>query len=98
MDFELLKSHMPFYQSALGNRLEYELTFNNYKRVIQDAGDINESYTIDNISHEYDMVTQSELAWLIRSQYTGRLSILYDRILQDRKIIFDKSQTLWNII
>ena len=25
LDFELLESHMPFYQSALGNRLEYEL-------------------------------------------------------------------------
>ena len=27
LDFELLESHMLFYQSALGNRLEYELTF-----------------------------------------------------------------------
>ena len=26
LDFELLESHMPFYQSALGQRLEYELT------------------------------------------------------------------------
>ena len=25
LDFELLESHMPFYQSALGDRLEYEL-------------------------------------------------------------------------
>ena len=30
LDFELLESHMPFYQSALGDRLEYELTFNDY--------------------------------------------------------------------
>ena len=28
LDFELLESHMPLYQSALGDRLEYELTFN----------------------------------------------------------------------
>ena len=35
LDFELLESHMPFYQSALGDRLEYELTFNDYSRVIQ---------------------------------------------------------------
>ena len=28
LDFEMLESHMPFYQSALGDRLEYELTFN----------------------------------------------------------------------
>ena len=25
LDFELLESHMPFYQTALGDRLEYEL-------------------------------------------------------------------------
>ena len=28
LDFKLLESHMPFYQSGLGDRLEYELTFN----------------------------------------------------------------------
>ncbi|ELU13350.1 hypothetical protein CAPTEDRAFT_186024 [Capitella teleta] len=33
LDFKLLKSHMPFYQSALGDRLEYELVFNDCKRV-----------------------------------------------------------------
>ena len=34
LDYELLESHMPFYQSALGDRLEYELTFNNYSVVV----------------------------------------------------------------
>lgn len=97
LDFELLESHMPFYQSALGDRLEYELTFNDYSRVIQAAGDINASYDIENISLEFDMVTQSELARLIRNQYANRLTILYDRILRHRKIIKDKSDTLWNI-
>ena len=28
LDFDLLESHMPFYQSALGDRLDYEFTFN----------------------------------------------------------------------
>ena len=32
LDFELLESHMPFYQSALGDRLEYELTFKDHSR------------------------------------------------------------------
>ena len=31
LDFELLKSHMPYYQNALGERVEYELY--NYERV-----------------------------------------------------------------
>ena len=86
---------MPFYQSALGDRLEYELTFNNYSRVIVSDGD--GSYTIENISLEFDMVTNAELARMIRNQYAGRLAILYDRVLRHRKIVGDKSDTLWNI-
>ena len=35
LDFQLLESHVPFHQSSLGDRLEYELTFNSYSRVIQ---------------------------------------------------------------
>ena len=73
LDFELLESHMPFYQSALGDRLEYELTFNEYGRVVKAAADKKGSYKIDNICLEYDMVTQPELARLIRNQYAGRL-------------------------
>jgi hypothetical protein len=97
LEFELLESHMPFYQSALGDRLEYELTFNDYSRVVKATGDANVSYTIENISLEYDMVTQPELARLIRNQYGGRVSILYDRVLRHRKITVNKSDTLWNI-
>ena len=36
LDFELLESHMPFYQSALGDRLEYEL--NDYGLQLCDPG------------------------------------------------------------
>ena len=96
-DFELLESHMPFYQRALGDRLEYELTFNDYNRVIQATADAAASYTIDNISLEYDMVTEPHLARTIRNQYAGRLVFYYDRILRHRKIKKDMGDTLWNI-
>ena len=66
LDFELLESHMPFHQAALGDRLEYELTFNNYSRVIKSTGD--GSYTIDNICLEFDKVTNEDLARNIRNQ------------------------------
>ena len=69
LDFELLESHMPFYQSALGDRLEYELTFNDYSRVVVATGDAAASYSIDNIALEFDMVTQPDLARQIRNQY-----------------------------
>ena len=44
-----------------------------------------------------DMVTDSELARQIRQQFSGRMAILYDRILRHRKITKKKSDTLWNI-
>ena len=99
LDFELLESHMPFYQSALGDHLEYELTFNDYSRVIQATGQAaaTSSYTVENISLEFDMVTNAELARMIRNQYSGRLAILYERVLRHRKIVRDKQNSLWNV-
>ena len=88
---------MPFYQSALGDRLEYELTFNDYSHVVVATGDAAATYTVKNICLEFDMITQPDLARLIRNQYAGRLAILYDRVLRHRKIMANKSDTLWNI-
>ncbi|CAG2196211.1 unnamed protein product [Mytilus edulis] len=96
LDFELLETHMPFYQAGLGDRLEYELTFNNYSNVIKST-DTSASYTIKNICLEFDMVTDAELARQIRQQVNGKMVILYDRILRHRKITKNKSDTLWNI-
>ena len=50
------------------------------------------SYTL-----EFDMVTDSELARQIGHQFSGRIAILYDRILWHRKTTKKKSDTLWNI-
>ena len=97
IDFELIESHMPFYQSALGDRLEYELTFNDYCRVIKATGDVDASYHIGGISLEYEHGHLPELARMIDNQYKGRLAILYDRVLRHRKMTMDKSNTLWNI-
>jgi hypothetical protein len=97
LDFELLETHMPFHQSAMGDRLEYELTFGEYSSVIQATDDPEASYTIRNICLEYDKVTNDELANLIRNQYNGRLTILYDRVLRHSKLRKDKSDPIWNI-
>ena len=88
---------MPFYQSALGDRLEYELTFTDFSRVIMATGDADASYHIGDISLEYDMVTLPELARMIDNQDKGRLAILYVRVLRHRNMTMDKSNTLWNI-
>ena len=88
---------MPFYQSALGDRLGYELTFTDCSRVIQATGDADASYHIGGISLEYDIVTLPEMARMIDNQYKSRLAILYDRVLRHWKMTMDKSNTLWNI-
>ena len=97
LDFEILESHMPFYQAGLGDRLEYELTFNEYGSTVQTTAAAGGSYTVENISLEFDKVTNTELARIIRSQYASRLAILYERILRHRKLRRDKSDTVWNI-
>ena len=96
LDFELLETHMPFYQAGLGDRLEYELTFNDYKNVVK-SSDTNAKYIIKNICLEFDQVTDTELARQIRQQYNGRMTIFYDRILRHSKITKKKKDTLWNI-
>lgn len=96
LDFELLETHMPFYQAGLGDRLEYELTFNDYDKVIKST-DAASTYNIKNICLEFDMVSDTELVRQIRQQYDGKMTFLYDRILRHRKIAKNKSDTLWNI-
>ena len=99
LDFEMLDSTAPYHQAGLGNRLCYELTFKDYNRVtkfgvsspkVPDA-----KYKITDISLEYEIATQPDLARSIRSEYR-HMALLYDRILRHRKIIVNKSNTVWN--
>ena len=99
LDFQMLDSAAPYYQAGLGNRLCYELTFNDYNRLtksrvsspkVPDA-----KYKITDISLEYEIATQPDLARSIRCEYQ-HMALLYDRILRHRKIIVNKSDTVWN--
>ena len=99
LDFEMLDSAAPYYQAGLGNRLCYELTFNDYNRVtksrvsspkVPDA-----KYKITDKSLEYEITTQPDLVRSIRFKYQ-HMALLYDRILRHRKVIVNKSDTVWN--
>jgi len=61
LDFEILTDHGPFYQAGLNDRLSFEITFNDYGRVIM-LTDLTASYEITNISLEFDVVTNPDLA------------------------------------
>ena len=99
LDFEMLDSAAPYYQAGLRNRLCYKLTFNDDNQVtksglsspkVPDA-----KYKITDISLEYEIATQPDLMRSIRSEYQ-HMALLYDRILRHRKIIVNKSDTVWN--
>ena len=96
LDFEMLDSSAPYYQAGLGNRLCYEITFNNYNGVISSSvAAPDATYKITDISLEYEIITQPDLVRSIRSEYQS-IALLYDRILRHRKIIVNKSDTVWN--
>ena len=84
LDFEMLDSTLPCYQVGLGNRLCYEITFNDYNQVIKSAvASPNAKYEISNISLEYEIVTQRTLARSITDEYQN-MALLYDRVLRHR--------------
>ena len=99
LDFEMLDSAAPYYHAGLGNRLCYELTFNDYNQVTKSGVSSpkvpDAKYKITDISLEYEITTQPNLARSIRSKYQ-HMALLYDRILRHRKIIVNKSDTVWN--
>ena len=95
LDFEILESSLPLYQYGLGSRLTYELTFADYSNVIK-ATDPDATYTISNISLEFNTVINASLASQIRTEYM-KSSILYDRILRARIIPLNNSDTSFSV-
>ena len=92
----MLDSAALYYQAGLGNRLCYDLTFNDHNRVIKSAVSPkvpDAKYKITDIS--YISYTQPDLAGSIRSEYQS-MALLYDRILRHRQISVNKSDTMWN--
>ena len=95
LDFQILESSLPLYQYGLGSHLTYELTFANYSDVIK-ATNPDATYTISNISLEFDTIINASLASQIRTEYM-KSSILYDRILRARIILLNKSDTNFSV-
>ena len=94
LDFEMLDSAMPYYQAGLRNRLSYDLKFNDYNRIIN-SSKTDATCKITDISLEYDIVTQPELARSIRSEY-DKMVLLHDRVIQHSQIPVNKLDTKWN--
>ena len=95
LEFEILESALPLYQYGLGSRLTYELIFADNFNVIK-ALNPDATYTISNISLEFDTVINASLASQIRAEYL-KSSILYDRILRARIIPLNDSSTSFSV-
>ena len=95
LDFEILESSLPLYQYSLGSHLTYELTFADYSDVLKST-DSDATYTISNISLEFDTIINTSLASQIKTEHM-KSSILYDRILRARIIPFNKSDTSFSV-
>ena len=87
--------NLNLYQYGLGSHLTYELTFGGYSDVIK-ATNPDATYTISNISVEFDTITNASLASQIRTEYM-KSSILYDRILRARIIQLNDSDTSFSV-
>ena len=73
----------------------YKLTFVYYSDVIK-AADADPTYTISNISLEFNTVINASLASQIRTEYM-KSSVLYDRILRARIIPLNNSDTSFSV-
>ena len=95
LDFEILESSLPLYQYGLGSHLTYKLTFADYSDVIKST-DPDATYTISNISLEFDTIINASLASQIRTEYM-KSSILYDRILRACIIPLNNSDASFSV-
>ena len=91
LDFEMLDS-----LARLGNRPYYEITFNDYNRVINSSvASPDAKYKITDISLESEIVTQPDFVRSIKfkDKYQSKV-LLYDRILRHKQIPANKSDTV----
>ena len=87
---------MIYYQVVLGNRLCYKITTNYYNQVINSAvASPDATYKITDISLEYEIVTQPNLARHISDEYQSMI-LLYDRVIRQKQIIVNNKGAIWN--
>ena len=89
LDFELLSTVMPFYQSGLGDRLSYQLTFNN-------TTEFGGEYSVKNIRLMFEKINSASLANIIKNEYGGEFSVLFDRILRHSIKHVNSADPRWN--
>ena len=70
LDVEILTSHQPFYPNGLKQPLTFELTFNDHDKVVKST-DTAAQYSITDLTLEYEVVTNRDLAQTIKNKHRG---------------------------
>ena len=86
---------MPYYQSGLRNRLCYEITFNEYRKSINAVGQTptpDVTCKIKDITSEYEIVTQLDLARNISEEYK-KMAFLCHRVIRYNTVAVNMSNT-----
>lgn len=96
LDFEILDTDKPYHQRAYGENLEYELTINRCKDVIK-SSNADAKFKIENITLEFEQVTDEDAAREVRRAYNSGHLIYYDRIYRHKTVPLDKSDPIVNI-
>lgn len=92
LDFEILETDMPFYQTAFNDLLEYEFTIKNHPDIIKATGTDCE-FKISNITLEFQKIKSDVLVKEIKHNYSGGKEVLFDRIHRYTREKFDKDDT-----
>ena len=79
LDFEFFKH--PVYPSGFEEDLAITIELNSAKEVILCTGETNAIYKISDINLEYDGIFDISYPTSIREIYSGRLSILYTKVI-----------------
>ena len=92
LDFEILETDMPFYQTAFNDSLEYEFTIKNHHDIIKATGTDCE-FKISNITLEFQKIKSDMLVKEIKHNYSGGKEVLFDRIHRYTVENFNKDDT-----
>ena len=96
LDVELLTAHHPFYPSSFRQPITYKLTFNDQNKVVKST-DTSAEYSISDLTLEYEVVMNKDLAQTLRNKHRGPVHDMFDRVRHLETCLVNKSDTLWNV-
>ena len=90
LDHQILTDHGVFYPQALYSDLVFEVTLAPASQVVRGSDQTKLKYKLKNINLEYDMIRRKDLAEKVTSIYTSGKVFLYDHVVRNEVIPFDR--------